>query len=123
MTADRWTRRTCFSSPARLAGCVLALGLLVAAPCAYASHPPDPAKVERKVVKKLESFKKGALVHVLFHDGSDSTGTLGRLDDHSFTLVNVESNATETHRYLDVDTIGKGSDEIGQHGRHHHGIL
>lgn len=99
---------------------VLAGALLVPATVAPARSKPDPDKYAQKVAHKLAHFKKGALVHLTFADASESTGTLGQLGDASFTLFNVESNATETHRYADVDQIAKGKNEIGASSEHTH---
>jgi hypothetical protein len=101
----------------------LALALLVPAPVAQARSKPDPAKMEQKVEKKLAHYKKGTLLHLVFAGSTESTGTLGQLGEHSFTLVNVDTNATETHNYLDVESVGKGSDTVGGRARSHHGIL
>jgi hypothetical protein len=113
MTALTLARRCTFLA--------LALALLAPATLVHARSTPDPDKYARKIEKKLAHYKKGALLHVVFANNSDSTGSIGQLGDHSFTLVNVETNATETHNYADVYSVGKGSDSIGQGaGKHHH---
>jgi glutamine cyclotransferase len=99
----------------------LAFVLLAPAPIANARSKPNPDKYAHKIEKKLAHFKKGALLHIVYTNNAESTGTLGELGDRSFTLINVETNATERHDYIDVESIGKGSNNIG-HGStgHHH---
>jgi hypothetical protein len=101
----------------------LAFVLLATAPITYARSKPDPDKYAHKIEKKLAHFKQGALLHIVFANNAESTGTLGELGNHSFTLINVENNATERHNYLDVYSIGKGSNAIGHGstGHHHYG--
>lgn len=118
MTTASILLRRCFS--AWTLAC--ALLLLVPAPAAHARSKPDPDKYAHKIEKKLAHYKKGALLHIVFLNNTDSTGTLGELSDHSFSFVNLETNATETHNYADVDSVSKGSNDIGKSHRHH-GIL
>ena len=101
-----------------------ALVLVAPAPVAMARSKAAPDKVAQKVEKKLAHYKKGALLHLTFKNNKESTGTLRELGESSFTLMNLDTNTLETHNYVDVDTIGKGSEEIGKgSGHHHHGIL
>jgi len=113
MTARSFVRHCTFLA--------LAFLLLAPAPIANARSKPDPDKYARKIEKKLAHFKKGALLHIVYTNNTESTGTLGELGDRSFTLINVDTNATERHNYIDVDSVGKGSNNIG-HGSagHHH---
>jgi|GEM_PF-2148512 len=90
------------------------LVLLASSPLAMARSKPDPDKQAHKVAKKLAHFKQGALVHLVFANNTESTGALGQLGEHSFTLLNVETNARETHSYAEVESIRKGSNEIGE---------
>ena len=103
-----------------LAFSALALALLAPAASSYARSKPDPDKQARKVQKKLSHFKKGALVHVVFSNGSESTGGLGDLGERDFKLTNVETNTVETHGYLEVDSVSKGSESIGKGSTPHH---
>jgi hypothetical protein len=95
----------------------------VSGPLAQARSKPDPDKYAHKIEKKLAHYKKGALLHIVFSNNAETTGTVGELGDKFFTLTNVETNAAETHNYADVYTIGKGSNAIGQgSGAHHHRV-
>jgi hypothetical protein len=95
--------------------------LLAPSPALYARSKPNPEKYAHKIEKKLANTKKGVLLHIVFVNNTESTGTLGQLGERSFTLINVETNATETYNYIDVASIGKGSNSIGKgSGGHHH---
>lgn len=101
----------------------LAFALLAPSPAGYARSKPDPERAARKIEKRLAHFKKGELVRVVLTNGDASTGTVGELGERSFTLTNVETNAQETHNYLEVNSVSKGKEEIGKGSgeRHHHG--
>lgn len=115
MRTCRWIQGFCWFA--------LAIAVLAPAPASYARSKPDPEKAARKIEKRLAHFKKGTLVRVVLTNGSESTGTVGELGERSFTLTNVETNAPETHSYLEVNSVSKGKDEIGKGSgeRHHHG--
>jgi hypothetical protein len=88
---------------------------------AQARSNPDPEKYAHRIEKKLAHYKKGALLHIVFSNNAEAVGTVSNLGERSFILTNVETNATETHNYGDVYSIGKGSNAIGQgSGAHHH---
>jgi hypothetical protein len=96
---------------------LLALPLLFSASLAHARSKPDPDKHAQKVAKKLAHFKAGALVHLVFVNATESTGTLDTLGAVNFTLLNIETNAAETHSYTEVEAISKGSNAIGRSAR------
>jgi hypothetical protein len=100
-----------------------ALAVVLPAPMAQARSKPDPDKYAHKVEKKLSNYKKGALLHLVFVNNTESTGTLAQLGEGSFTFVNLDTNTTETHKYADVESIGKGSETVGGQSRKRHGIF
>ncbi len=77
------------------------------------------AKQARKVQARLAKFPPGALVHLQFRDGSESTGRLGKMAENSFSFTNSDSNANETHQYIDVTKIEKGKEYIGRNSSPH----
>lgn len=72
------------------------------------------AKQAKKVHARLAKFSPGALVHLQFRDGIESTGRLGKLSETSFSLINSDTNAIENHQYSDVIKIEKGKEYIGK---------
>lgn len=88
--------------------------------CAPIGHTASAKSIEkqtkqaRKVQAKLAKYAPGALVHVEFRDGSESTGKLGKMSENSFVMINSDSNAHETHQYSDVSKVEKGKEYIGK---------
>jgi hypothetical protein len=93
---------------------------LVAVSAAPALAKDNPEKHERKIAKTLEHYKPGTLLRLAFANGSESQGTLVSLGEKTFTLSNSESNAVETHSYVEVDSVGKASNKIGKGSEEHH---
>lgn len=93
--------------------------------CAPMSHSSSAKSLEKqtkqakKIHSRLARFSPGALVHLQFRDGSESTGKLGKLSENSFALTNSDSNASETHQYSEVTKIDKGKEYIGKNSTSH----
>lgn len=99
--------------------CLATALLLVAGPqTLQARTRPDADKHAQKMEKKLARFKPGALVHLVFSNHAESTGTLIEMGEQEFSLSNVETNATEHHTYRDVLEVSKGHNEIGRGSGH-----
>lgn len=102
-------------------GLIFALSLI--APTGHASSAKSiekQAKQAKKVQARLTKFPPGALVYLQFRDGSESTGRLGKMSENSFLFTNSDSNAIETHRYIDVTKIEKGKEYIGKNSTPRH---
>jgi hypothetical protein len=99
---------------------VLAL-VWVAVPATRSFAKDNPEKHARKIEKKITHYKPGTLLRVVLTNGNESQGALTKFDEQGFTLTNSETNASETHQYGEVDSVGKGSNAIGKgSGARHH---
>jgi hypothetical protein len=83
-------------------------------PMSHAVSAKSLEKQAKKIESRLARFPRGALLHLHFRDGSDSTGKLGKLSDNGFSFTNSESNVDETHNYSDVTNVEKGKTYIGK---------
>lgn len=98
---------------------IAALGVAVPAVQSHAKETPD--KHARKIEKKVGHYKPGTLLRVVLMNGTESQGILVKSDENGLTLSNSDTNATETHGYGEVDSVRKGSNQIGKgSGEHHH---
>ena len=76
-------------------------------------------KHARKIHKQLSRYPSGTYVSLAFRDGTESAGALGTLTDSSFTLMNADNNASETHSYGEVVKVRQGKEYIGEGSEHH----
>jgi hypothetical protein len=112
---------TVLSFARKLTACMaLTLALGWAASAGYAVSAKSLEKQARKIQGKLLKYPKGAFLHFEFRDGSEGTGKLGTLSDHSFSFTNTDSNLDESHNYSDVTKIEKGKTYIGKNSEPAH---
>jgi hypothetical protein len=88
----------------------------------HAGHAVSAKKLEkqaRKIEAKLAKYPKGAFLEFHFRDGSQSTGRLGELSEHTFSFTNSDTNGKETHEYSNVTKVKKGKTYIGTGSEKH----
>ncbi|HUA98820.1 MAG TPA: hypothetical protein VMA34_10875 [Terracidiphilus sp.] len=113
-------------TPGKWIACsVLACFAIGAAPYSRAESPAHVEKHARKVEKKLAKYRPGTYLHLIFRDQTDSVGSLGALSATSFAFTNADTNATRSYHYVDVASVEKGSEYIGEGSvrRHHFPLL
>lgn len=99
----------------------LVAALWMAVPAAWSFASETPEKHARKIEKKVTHYKPGTLLRVVLVNGSESQGVLVKYDERGLTLTNSDTNAAETHAYGEVDSVSKGSNQIGKgSGERHH---
>ncbi len=84
------------------------------APLCQAESPAHAARHARKVAKKLAKYPDGTYLRFVFRDHSETLGTVDALKASTFTLINADTNATETYRYVDVARVKKGRTYVGE---------
>jgi hypothetical protein len=112
---------TVLSLARRLAVCLaLAMAFNLSTPMSHAVSAKSLEKQARKIEAKLAKFPKGALIHLYFRGGGDSTGKLRKLSDNSFSFTSSDSNTDESYNYSDVTRVEKGKEYIGKDSESHH---
>ncbi len=91
-------------------------------PTGYAVSTKKLEKQARKIEAKLAKYPKGAFLEFHFRDGSESTGSLGALSEHTFSFTNSDTNGKETHNYSDVTKVKKGKTYIGTGSERHNRV-
>ena len=97
----------------------LIFAVSLSAPIGHAASAKSLEKQARKVQTRLAKFPPGALLHLQFRDGSESTGRLGKLSENGFAFTNSDSNTDESHRYSEVTKVEKGKEYIGKDSAPH----
>jgi hypothetical protein len=91
-----------------------ALALMACVPVCQAKSGTKADKHAQKIEKALGRYKAGTLLHLQFSNNTESSGTLDKLSDTSFSFNNTDTNAKETHLYGDVTRVEKGKEYIGE---------
>jgi hypothetical protein len=98
---------------------MLAWALIGLIPICQAESAFSFEKHARKIHKQLTSYPSGTYVSIAFRDGTESAGALGTLTETSFTFMNADNNASETHSYGEVVKVRQGKEYIGEGSEHH----
>jgi hypothetical protein len=91
----------------------VALTFVAAAPRTRADSPARQEKHARKMEKHLAKYRAGTLVQLDLRDSSVEVGSLGRLSDATFQIVNSDNNKLQTYNYSDVSSVKRGKEYIG----------
>lgn len=98
----------------------IAWTLIAIVPAAYASSKwfpqfqRNPDRHAQKIHHKLSKYKPHSYLHLSLQDNSQENGTIAVLSEKSFTFINADSNAVESHLYKDVAKVHKSKIYIGQ---------
>jgi hypothetical protein len=94
--------------------------LIAIVPAAYANpkwfpqFQRNPERHAQKIHHKLAKYKPHTYLHLVLQDNSQENGTVAALSEKSFTFINADSNAVESHLYKDVSKVHKSKIYIGQ---------
>jgi hypothetical protein len=99
----------------------LLLAAIVPACMAQAAFPAAHTldKHARRLHKRLTRYSSGTYVSVVLRDGSHTAGALGAVDAASLTMTNSDTNAPETHAYMEVASVQKSREYIGEGSQRH----
>ena len=93
---------------------------LIQGPLCRAESAKHASRRVHKVEKTLIKCRPGTYLRVLFLDHSEVLGTVGRMDDTSFTFTDADTNTSRSYEYTDVARIEKGDTYVGEGSRRRH---
>jgi hypothetical protein len=81
------------------------------------------SKHARKIHKKLASIPRGTLLRVIFRDGTDEFGTIGRLSESEFEFTDAKTSVTREIDYELVDRLQNGLPSSARRNVRRHGSI